>query len=133
MLRLGIASKKPASARIVSTGPHPQRLARLGTVQIVAFVLEVRVVRTLDISGQVDDDTRDAAEALAAQDGDVLTQVFELPNNLTQTAASDTTDWIGANWTGSTHRFVNVKKGEAARLDSIHRFDCTAVTRPATT
>lgn len=130
--RLGLLDAKPAEARITAVRAHPQRLTRVGNVNLIEFDLEVRVVRTVNIHGQVDDDTRDAVNALAAIDADALNQAFGWPNNLAQTAASATTDWIAAEYEDTAIE-LNGEAGSDMRFDTVHRFVCTARTRPATT
>lgn len=129
--KLGLLDAKPAEVSIGAVRPHPQRLTRVGNINYKLIDLQVRVVRTLPITGQVDDETRDAIKALAAEDADALDQVFGWPANLATTQAGDSTDWKGTTYAGSAARLVGVA-GNSMRFDTVHRFTCTAVTRPAT-
>lgn len=129
--RLGILAQKPSEATITKFLPHPQRLVVGGSVQIHLLEIEVRVIRTVAIDGQVDDSIRDAVKALAAQDGDALAQVLEWPGNLVATQAGATTDLQGMTHEESRH-VLRGKAGEAMRLDTVHRFTGTALSRPAT-
>lgn len=129
--RLGILAQKPSEASITKVLPHPQRLVVGGSVQIHLLEIEVRIVRTVAIDGQVDDSIRDAAKALAAQDADALAQVLEWPGNLVSTQAGATTDLKGLFHMGSRHTLKGTA-GEAMRLDTVHTFSGTALSRPAT-
>lgn len=129
--RLGILSQLPCEASITKTLRHPQRLVITGSVQIELLEIQVNVVRTVAIDGQVTDSVRDAAKALAAEDADAIKQVLEWPPNLTLTNAGAATDLKGMSYQGSDHRFLGAA-GKAMRLDTIHRFHATCLSRPAT-
>lgn len=131
--RLGVLSQKPIEASIVDVMPHPQRLVITGDVQLERFVLEVKVVRALEIATQVNDALRDDVKALAAEDASAITQLLEWPPNLATTAGGETTDCIGLVHERSSPRYVANGQGAAVALVTAHRFVGTAVSRPATT
>lgn len=119
--------------RIVEVRRHPQRLVITGDVQYHLVVLEVRVVRTLATEQDVDDGLRDDVHALALQDASVLSQVLEWPGNLRQTAGGEDTDLLSLMHQRSTMPRARVtgSAGKATAIETIHRFEGTALSRPA--
>lgn len=129
--RLGILDELPAEPRIVRTFAHPQRLTVVGNVQLVGVDVEVRIVRTVAIDGQVDDEIRDDISALAMEDASALRQVYEWPGNLSTTSSGEATDLISLVYVDSAARLVpEGGAGAAMRLETVHRFTGTAVERP---
>lgn len=129
--RRGVLSLAPAEVSLKRAKAHPQRIARMGNVQVHLIDAEVRVVRTLSVAEHVDDDLRDDVEALALLDGDVLTQCFEIPANLHTTAGGTSTGLIGCNFIESVPAYRGKTEGEASDLVTIHRFELTAKSAPA--
>jgi hypothetical protein len=129
--RLGILSQKPIEASIVEVQRHPQALVVTGSVQIERFILEVRVVRTLETLATVDDNTRDDCKALAAEDSDAIKQALEWPPNLATTQGGTATDCKALIHERSSVRLTTGPQGGAATLTTIHRFVGTALSRPA--
>lgn len=126
----GRASAKPAEVAIVAVRPHPQRLAITGSVQIHLIDIEIRVVRTLDFEARIGDGVRAAIRALAVEDASVLTQALEWPPNLATTSGGESTDLQGVTYAGSRNPIVGLE-GTAMRIDTVHHFVGTALSRPA--
>jgi hypothetical protein len=129
--RLGILAQKPAEASITAVRRHPQRLVTGGSVQVHLIEVEIKIVRTVEIAGTVDDDLRDDVKGLAAEDADALSQVLEWPGNLATTSGGTSTDLKSLLHQDSRARLVGTA-GEALRLETVHRFTGTALSRPAT-
>lgn len=130
--KLGTLSKKPVEATITAVRPHPQRLVITGSVQIVELDVSIKVVRAINIDGQVDNETRDAVKGVAAEDADVLCQALEWPANLATTLDGTSTDLKGLKWVQSAAVVTGVA-GSAMTLTTTHTFRGTALSRPATT
>lgn len=129
--RQGITAEVPINVSMVALRPHPSRLVVTGSVQIHLLDIEVRVSRTLAHAEQIDDDLLDDIKALAIEDGDALTQVYEWPNNLPTTTAGGATGLIGCKHTGSRARVIGTA-GKAQRFETIHSFTATITSSPAT-
>ena len=127
----GIATLAPAEVNVTAMRKHPQRVARLGTVQIHLLDVSIRVVRTLSPSEHVDDELRDNLKALAILDGNFLEQVMEIPANLHTTAGSTSTGLIGGEYIDSVPAYRGKAAAEASSLVTIHRFTFTATSAPA--
>jgi hypothetical protein len=129
--RLGVLAQKPAEASITNVSRHPQRLVTGGSVQVHLIEVTIKIVRTVDVAGTVDDDLRDDIKGLAAEDSDALSQALEWPGNLATTSGGTATDLKSLMHQSSRGRLVGVA-GEALRLETVHVFTGTALSRPAT-
>lgn len=127
---LGKMAQKPAEVAIVAVRPHDQKIVVGGSVQLHYVDIEIRVVRALTFKGRVNDDTRDAIRALSAQDASALEQALEWPPNLETTTGGQSTDLLACMFAGSRNPVVGLE-GTSMRIDTIHRFEGTALSRPA--
>jgi hypothetical protein len=117
----GALSAIPCEARVVSHRPHSQTSPVTGDRRLLRIDVEVRVIRTLAWAEQAIDSVRDAAKALAAEDGDVIAQVFEWPPNLYETEAGAQTGAKSLVRSDSTSLVVGTT-GQTQRIETLHRF-----------
>lgn len=117
----GALASVPCEARISHQAPHRQRTPANSDRRLLRITVEVRAVRTMAWAAQMIDAVRSEAEALALEDGDLIAQVFELPQNVRTTEAGASTGIISLMHEGSTPLVVGTT-GEAQRIDTVHRF-----------
>lgn len=110
---------------------HPQRFSIVGSVQVWALDIEIRIVRTLAYEARVNDATRRAIKALVLEDADVLTQALEWSPNLATTSGGVSTDLKGIVYEKTRNVVVGVE-GKTMTINAWHAFTGTAVSRPAT-
>lgn len=124
-----------AEVRIAETSRHEATPPITGSFQLVAMIIEIRLVRSLTAFKLLDNDARQAVQALAAVDGDVLAQALTWPGNLTQTAAADPTGLVSGclrtDWTSAVGT-VEADGSDHGRLVTTHRFTAIAQVALAT-
>lgn len=126
--------KPRVEASIVGIGIAKETPPITGNFRVYDLEVEVRCVRIIRPIEQVDDDTRVATQALAADDADVIAQALGYPGNLTQTAAAAATDLVSGCliYTRSRARVARRIDEGAQPLETIHSFRGKAIARPAT-
>lgn len=121
-------------ARMVGMGRSKSSPPVIGNLALYDSEWNVRVVRTMDRTTQIDDTTRDAVKALALLDGDVLAQGLGFPGNLTTTTAGTATGIVSGLMTyvdSSSEVRGSVDDG-ASVIETDHRFTAILRAVPAT-
>lgn len=121
-------------ARITGKRVSPASPPALGNLRIYELDVEVKVIRLVETADQLDDAERDALNALAAEDGDIIAQALGYPGNLTATEAGEPTDLVsGMLVYESDSTSVDGRISEGAQtLTTTHLFRGHAIARPAT-
>ncbi len=102
---------------------HPASPPILGSFTLYEIDVEVEVIRGLQLRHKVNDDIRDDAKALAANDADVLAQALTYPGNMTGTSASALTGLVSGvlQYEGSSGT-IELADDTNGRIVSTHTF-----------
>jgi hypothetical protein len=106
----------------------------IGNLALYDSEWSIKVVRTLDRTTQIDDDTRDAVKALAMKDGDVVAQALGFPGNLTTTTAGTATGIVSGlmTYVSSSSAVRGGVNDGASIIETDHRFTAILRAAPAT-
>lgn len=121
-------------ARMVNMKRSASSPPTIGNLALYDSEWVVRVVRTLDRTTQIDDDTRDAVKALALLDADVLAQALGFPGNLTATTAATATGIVSGlmSYVSSSSSVRGQVDDGAGVIETDHRFTAILRATPAT-
>ena len=130
--RRGIVGPR-VETNLTAFATNPSSPPTMGNLMFTDVDFDVRVIRTRTPLEQLDDDSRDALEAQAAIDAEVLRQALGYPGNLTTTQSATATGIVSgmARWIKS-RVVIKRKIDEGAQpVETIHTFRMIVKSAPA--
>ena len=111
-----------AEAKIIKQSVNKASPPQPGSVRLYDLEIQVRLIRHINLEHTTIDAVRDDTKALAARDGDVLSQALGYPDNINTDAAGATTGLVSGMLNYISSDVGKTDVSESGVIVTVHKF-----------